>query len=68
MSENDPQPSSDDLQQQIAELTASLEAVSARVQELESEIKTDHATLVEDHRKIESMELTGKVSTRPVGL
>ena len=68
MSENDPQPTSDDYQQQIAELKNSLDSVSARVQELESLIKSDHATLVEDHRKIETMELTGKVSTRPIGL
>ena len=68
MSEDDPQPSSADYQQQIAELKESLESVSARVHKLESVIKTDHATLEEDHRKIESMELTGKVTTRPVGL
>jgi hypothetical protein len=67
-SEDHPQQSSADPQTQIAELKASLDALSDRVRDLESVIKADHTTLTEDHRKIETLELTGKVTTRPVGL
>ena len=69
MIEQNPQTNGADYQQQISELNGTLSSVLTRLESLEAVIKSDHATLVEDHRKIESMELTGKVPVPPpVGL
>ena len=69
MSEHNPPKNGADFQQQISELNETLNTVLTRLHSLETVIKSDHATLVEDHRKIESMQQTGRVPTPPpIGL
>ena len=53
---------------EIAKLKELVRSLDSRVRHLEQTIQTDHATLEADHRRIESLEHTGVVSVKPVGL
>lgn len=54
--------------EQIAQLKEAVQALDTRVRQLESEIRKDHETLEDDHRRIESLEHTGVIRVKPVGL